>query len=277
MDVTLTRSGAPWAVRDPAEKLAVRGMLPGAYGFDLAAHGARVARARGADFADLLALAMPSSWMVNNGAPSPVFRWWLSERRGAWAELCARLEGGTEAWRAASAEARDAVAGLCRSLAVKGHGACAISKVLAVLCPQTVPLMDDAAIAFALGAVPVPETADKPTADASLVAPMLDWFARAVRDAEAPLVELARGYEFAPLDAPQVLDRLLWMESWGWNHLGPLDTPAPRFWWLADGPREGIVMLEPPHPPFPTGARVDLAAVTDDAWRARAADALADL
>lgn len=276
MDVTLLRSGAPWVVRDPAEKLAVRGMLPGAYGFDLAAHGARVARARGVSFSDLLALAMPSSWMVNNGAPSPVFRWWLSERRDAWSELCERLEGGVEAWRATSAEGRAAVEALCRSLEAKGHGACAISKVLAVLCPQTVPLMDDAALAFALGAVAVPDSADKPTADVSHVLPMLDWFARAVSDAEPTLVALARDYDFAPLDAPQVLDRLLWMESWGWNHLGSLTTPAPRFWWLADGPREGIVMLEPPHPPFATGARVDLATVTDEAWRARALDALQD-
>lgn len=251
-------------------------MLPGAYGFDLAAHGARVARARGVAFDDLLALAMPSSWMVNNGAPSPVFRWWLAERRGAWAELCARLEGGAEAWLATDAAGRAAVEALCRSLAAKGHGACAISKVLAVLCPQTVPLMDDAALHFALGAVPMPATADKPTADAAHVVPMLDWFARAVRDAEPTLIALARDYDFAPLDAPQVLDRLLWMESWGWSHLGALDTPAPRFWWLADGPREGIVLLEPPHPPFPTGARVDLAAVADGAWRDRALAALQD-
>jgi hypothetical protein len=275
MDLTLLRAGSPWTVRDPAEKLQVRGMLPGAYGFDLAAHAARVARARGADFTELLALAMPASWMVNNAAPSPVFRWWLAERRGAWAELCARLEGGTEAWLAATAAERDAVAGLAAGLTVKGHGVCALSKVLAVLCPQTVPLMDDAALAFALGTVPRPPTADRPTADATQLVPMLDWFARAVRDCEAPLVALARDYDLAPLDAAQTLDRLLWVESWGWDHLGPLDTPGPRFWWLADGPQEGIVLLEPPHPPFPTGRRVDLAALPADPWRDRALAALA--
>ena len=81
MDLTLLRAGSAWTVRDPAEKLQVRGTLPGAYGFDLAAHGARAARARGVGYAELLPLAMPTSWMVNNGASSPVFRWWLSERR----------------------------------------------------------------------------------------------------------------------------------------------------------------------------------------------------
>jgi hypothetical protein len=249
-------------------------MLPGAHGFDLAAHGARVARAQGVDFSDLLALAMPTSWMVNNTVPSPVFRWWLSERRSVWAELCMRLEGGTEAWLRASPGERAAVEALCASLALKGHGACAISKVLAVLCPQTVPLMDDAAIAFALGTVAVPETADHPTADVSQVVPMLNWFARAVRDAEPALIALARDHHLAVLDAPQVLDRLLWVESWGWKLLGRASPLSPRFWWVVEGAREGIVCLEAPHPALPPGERIHLDAVPEGPWRTRAAMAL---
>lgn len=276
MRVTLSRSGGPWSILDPAEKLYVRGMLPGASGYDLAAHGVRVARARGVAFEHLLALAMPTSWMVNNTAPSPVFRWWLKEKREAWCELCALLEGGALAWPELGAETRARVDALCRELAFRGHGACALSKVLALLCPQTVPLMDDAALHFALGVVPMPATADKPVAGAEQVVPMLDWFAEAVRTNESALIALAREHDDVTLDAPQCLDRLLWMESWGWNHLGAPDTPAPRFWWLADGAREGIAMLEPPHPPFATGARVDLSAVQDAAWVARARAALAE-
>jgi hypothetical protein len=120
----------------------------------------------------------------------------------------------------------------------------------------------------------MPATADAPAAGPEHVVPMLDWFAHEVRANEAALIALARRYEFAPLDAAQALDRLLWVESWGWSHLGPLDTPAPRFWWLAEGEREGIALLEGPHPHFSTGARVDLATVTDLAWRDRAREAL---
>lgn len=275
MAITLRRPGGAWAVLDAAEKLAVRAMLPGARGYDLAAHGARVARARGVGFRELLPLAMPTSWMVNNKAPSPVFRWWLTERADAWRELCELLDRGALAWPEATADERARVEALARSLAVRSHAACALSKVLAVLCPHAVPLMDDAAVAFATGAVPAPATADEPSAGVEHFVPMLDWFAEAVRANEAALVELAREHEAAPLDAPQALDRLLWMESWGWRNLGAPDTAGPRFWWLAEGGREGVVLMEPPHPGFATGERVDLTAQGDDAWRQRAREALA--
>jgi hypothetical protein len=270
MTITLTRPTGPWRVLHAAEKLLVRGALPGAYGFDLAAHGARVARARGVGVRELLPLAMPTSWMVNNRAPSPTFRAWLTQRTDAWVALCELLDGGAAAWPEVSPAERETVTSLVRTLSIQGQGLCAISKVLAVLCPQTVPLLDDAAIAFALGLVPMPATADAPTATADALVVMLDWFSAAVRANEDALIALARDYALAPLDAAQVLDRLLWMESWGWSHSGPLDAPTPRFWWLADGAREGIARLEGPHPPFATGRRVDLATVSDDTWRERA-------
>ncbi len=274
MTVTVQRPRGPWRILHAAEKLLVRGSLPGAYGFDLAAHGARIARARGVGFRELLALAMPASWMVNNRTPSPTFRAWLTQRSDAWVALCERLDGGIDAWPDVSPSQRDEVTTIARSLAIQAQGVCAISKVLAVLCPHTVPLMDDAAIAFALGSVEMPSSADQPTAGADLLVPMLDWFAREVRANEAALIDLARHYTNAPLDAAQTLDRLLWMESGGWSHSGPLDAPTPRFWWLADGAREGIALLEGPHPPFATGRRVDLATVNDPAWCARASAAL---
>lgn len=274
MTVTVTRPSGPWRILDAAEKLYVRGSLPGAYGFDLAAHGARVARARGVGFRELLPLAMPASWMVNNRAPSPAFRAWLSQKTDAWVALCELLDCGAEGWPEVSSSRRDEVTSLARSLSILGQGVCALSKVLAVLCPHTVPLMDDAALSFALGTVAMPATADAPAATADALVPMLDWFSREVRANEDALIALAREYTFAPLDAAQTLDRLLWMESWGWSHSGPLDTPAPRFWWLSDGDREGIALLEGPHPGFSTGRRVELATVTDDAWRERARAAI---
>ncbi len=220
MTVTVRRPRGPWKILDAAEKLLARGVLPGAYGYDLAAHGLRVARARGVGFRELLPLAMPASWMVNNRAPSPVFRRWLSEKSDAWVAVCELLDAGALAWPEFTHRAE--LDALLRSLAGNGQGACAISKVLALLCPHTVPLMDDAALAFALGSVATPAAADNPLAGPEHFAPMLDWFAEAVRDNERELIALARGYDLAPLDAAQVLDRLLWVESWGWQHLGPL-------------------------------------------------------
>src|SRR6185369_4383893 len=110
---------------------------------------------------------------------------------------------------------RAAVEDAVTALSIDGQGPCAISKSLALLVPETVPLMDDAAIAFLTGAVPMPATADDPKAPASLFVPMLDAFARAVLDVEPQLIALARAHTLVPLDAAQVLDRLLWVDSWG--------------------------------------------------------------
>ena len=109
------------------------------------------------------------------------------------------------------AAVEDAVAALC----TEGQGPCAISKALALLVPETVPLMDDAAIAFLTGAVAMPTAADDPKAPAALFVPMLDAFSQAVLAAEPQLIALAREHTLVPLDAAQVLDRLLWVDSWG--------------------------------------------------------------
>ncbi|HEY2517176.1 MAG TPA: hypothetical protein VGI39_40160, partial [Polyangiaceae bacterium] len=83
------------------------------------------------------------------------------------------------------------------------------------------PLMPPAAVAFALGG------------DASgpgVFVSMLDWFSRATLANESALVDVARSYGAVPLDAPQVLDRLLWFESDGFKSfpsLAPPRAPSP--------------------------------------------------
>jgi hypothetical protein len=74
--------------------------------------------------------------------------------------------------------------------------------------------MDDAAVAFAIGAVPTPDK-EQATAGPEAFVPMLDWFAEQVIANEKDLIQLAANHKLAVLDAPQVLDRLLWMDAWG--------------------------------------------------------------
>ncbi|MFO0559619.1 MAG: hypothetical protein U0269_16495 [Polyangiales bacterium] len=216
--VELSVAGGTRAIVDPLAKLLARGALPGAYGFDLGAHAMRVSRARGVAPMTLLPCAMPGSWMVNARAPSPVFRAWLSPPRAqAWEALYELLSGGSEAWLSRGAEERDAVTKLVGALCIEGHGIAAVSKVLAYWVGESVPLMDDAMIAMALGALPEPATADDPKAGAALFVPVMDWFSRAVVEHERTWIQVAREYPLAPLDTAQTLDRLLWVESWGWR------------------------------------------------------------
>lgn len=204
-----------------ADKLAKRGSLPGAFGYDLAAHGFRAAMHRGVSAMELLPAAMPVSWMVNSRATSPVFRKWLSAAP-VWELLVAVLADGPDAWLEADDQARRDVSDAVSALSIDGHGPCAVSKVLALLVPQTVPLMDDAAIAMLTGAVDVPADDKKlPAAGAEHFVPCLDAFSREAVRLEKELIELARGYELAPLDGTQVLDRLLWFDSWGQRHFRP--------------------------------------------------------
>jgi hypothetical protein len=216
--ITIERAGGVWRIEPElaARKLLARGGLPGAYGYDLAAGAFRKARRAGVPARDLLAPALPASWMVNARAASPTFQRWLTppfpER---WADLLERLEGGPARWLALGAADRAAVGRALRDLAIDDQGVAAASKTLALLCPETVPLMDDAAIAFAIGGVPEPDGPDDPRAGPEWFTPMLDWFARAVLGAEAALADLARGYPLAALEPAQVLDRLLWFDSFG--------------------------------------------------------------
>jgi hypothetical protein len=302
----LLRPSGPWRILSPAAKLRVRGGLPGAYGYDLAAHSFRCARAAGMAPIELLPAALPTSWMVNSRAASPVFRRWLTRPlHGAWVTLLARLGGEpADAARAGDASAHgdastDAAAGAgdasagdtsagdasaaalgrdivaaCSALCIEGHGLAAVSKVLALLLPEVVPLLDDAAIWLLTEGVARPDTADVPTAGADLLLANLAAFEQAVVSNEAALVALARDYTLAPLDAPQTLDRLLWFESWGWRLFAA--TPGRAGWaWVADGEREGVVEVPAGGPAREPTARLDLGSLDGgDAWGEQARHAL---
>ncbi len=274
----------PWRLGMAHAKLHVRGRLPGAFGFDLAAASHREARRTGLAPVDLLPMALPGSWMVNNKVPSPVFyRWLQPHTRDLWATLLELLSGDSERWLARDADERASVEAGIHSLAAldaaarggapggpRTGTAAGLSKVLALLCPDVVPLMDDAAIHFALGTVARPDSADTPSAGPEQFVPMLDWFAHAVRSATPALTELASEYELAPLSPAQVLDRLLWFETWGYR---VCRTPSP-WWWVSDGSREAIVPMSAPQPPSLPPC-VPLLAIDDPTARETAREALA--
>jgi hypothetical protein len=166
--------------------------------------------------------------MVNAKATSRTFVHWTAAEP-VWAELLSILsfDLSTDEWSALPEAERTAVGVAVATLSgMPSASLCAVTKVLALLRPQLVPLMDDAAIWFALGAVPEPKTADAPAAGPEHFLPMMDWFAAEAKRSDAALVELARAHTMAVLDAPQVLDRLLWWASWGHRLFEP-HPPAP--------------------------------------------------
>ncbi len=206
----------------PLQKLLLRGALPGAYGYDLAAHAFSRAKAAGVPVRELLAPALPTSWMVNSRAASPTFQRWLqSPCVEAWAELLSLVDVEPAAWLARDAQTAARVATLFLQLGIDGHGPAAVSKVLALLAPRAVPLMDDAAIHLLTGGVPEPKDADHPSAGPQHAVPMLDAFCRKVVAEEGMLRALAAQYALCPLTPGQVADRLLWFDSWGHRHLVP--------------------------------------------------------
>src|SRR5688572_4026513 len=111
MRITVPRPRGSYVIAHPAEKLAARGALPGAFGYDHAAHTFRRAVQAGMSPAELLAPALPCSWMVNARAASPVFaRWLRPPLRGVWSDLIELLAVDAAGWRAHPADARAAVA-----------------------------------------------------------------------------------------------------------------------------------------------------------------------
>jgi hypothetical protein len=210
-----------WLFVDADAKLAFRATLPGAYGFDQAAHTLRALQADGVAAIDLLPLALPVTWMVNSKATSRAFRAWLvPPARSLWDALLAQLNVSLDEWKTLGDE-RDAIGMMVTRLAmVEDAGLGAVAKVLGLLRPQLVPLMDDAAVAFAIGAVEAPAE-EKASAGPEVFLPMIDWFAEQVTSAEPVLIELAKRHKQAVLDAPQVLDRMLWMDAWGERYRRP--------------------------------------------------------
>jgi hypothetical protein len=232
--VTRTMNGVPtaWTIDDAEEKLRWRASLAGASTYDRAAHTLRVLQASGVDAFALLPLALPASWMVNARATSRAMQRWLApSKAAAWEAL---LDGigpdlSAEGWLALPGAEREGCTRAVDALATgtDGESLAAVTKVLALLRPQIVPLMDDAALWFALELVPEPSTADRPSAKASAFVPMLDWFAQQAIACEAPLMDLAARHDRAVLDVAQTLDRLLWMESWGTKLRAQEPPPSP--------------------------------------------------
>jgi hypothetical protein len=161
-----------------------------------------------------------------------------------------------------------------KHVAALGSGAGGVSKVLALMLPDVVPLMPDAAIAFAIGAdvgAPVPAAAqpDAQTASAEKFTPMLSWFADAVRTNEVALRALAgeARTSIGRFSPAQILDRLLWFESVGFRHFR-------GHAWVSLDERQAIVEVREARQPAPTSARIDLAAEPASAWRTEALAAL---
>jgi hypothetical protein len=201
------------SLENAEEKLAFRASLPGAFGFDQAAHVLRALQSEGVASADLLPLAFPTSWMVNARATSRAFRRWFGAI-DVWTALLEEL-GPTmslEQWNGQGTERVRELASL------EDAGLAAVTKVLALLRPQLVPLMDDAQLSFALGTVPMPADNNQSTAGPEHFAPMMRWFAAEVTARESELIAIAAAHRHAVLDAAQVLDRLLWYEAWGHRH-----------------------------------------------------------
>lgn len=239
--IQLPRDGEDliWTVHDVARKLALRDSLPGAHVFDRVAEGLKRSDAQGQPLPDRLAFALPASWLVNNKAPSPVLRAWRHEAAlPAWSLLVERLQAGTDAWRAFTDDDKQELSYALEALLVPPKGGlCAVSKVLALLCPRAVPLLDDAAIALLTGGVDMPASAEQPTAGPEHFVPAMDAFAAAVEQAaEQGMEQLTRagevtrageGVDELSLTPAQVLDRLLWVDSWGHRHFkGQLEQSA---------------------------------------------------
>jgi hypothetical protein len=201
--------GTQWRIEEAAAKLSMRARLPGARVFDLAASSLRTARAAGVTAIDRLPLALPAAWCVNSPAPSTVLRRWaLPPQRDVWLLLVEVLEEP----RVGPLEPAsvDAVLVGLRALGAEPYAVEAISKVLALLVPDQVPLMPARAREFLLGS--------SAESDGRAFVAIVDWFADAVRSGRAELAAWANAHEEVPLSAAQVLDRLLWFDSEGHEH-----------------------------------------------------------
>jgi hypothetical protein len=208
-------SGATWHVREISRKLGHRAQLPGARVFDLVAQSLRVARARGVPALDRFTLALPASWMVNSPAISKVLRRWaLPPHRETCLALIEVLEGGPDEW-SADPETGQALRLGIASLGTEPYVTEALSKVLALVVTDAVPLMPPPARAFVLGAAK-----DGPDAFGRIA----EWFARAALAHRAELEAVAREHLEVELTGAGVLDRLLWFDSEGHQHFPKIDV-----------------------------------------------------
>lgn len=252
--LSLQRHEVGWICLHEVEKLGLRGQLPGAFSYDFAVRGLAKARAAGVATSELLANAFAATWLVNGGTPSPIFRKWLTPPLvEVWAEIGEAL--ATTPWSELEPEERTTIGAALGTLMIEGQGVGPVSKALAALAPDAVPLMPDAAISFAIGAATRVANLDAQTAGATAFAPMMDWFTRQVASCEAALADIAKGPRLTPA---QVLDRVLWFDSAGYMHF-------KGWFWVKDGDREAIVKLATPFESADRAKAVDLAAETTPA------------
>jgi hypothetical protein len=210
--------GTAWHIDRAAEKLALRAKLPGARVFDLAAESLRQVKTAGVSVMGRFVLALPASWCVNSPAPSTVFRRWvLPPEREVWASLIELLDEPRTG--PLDVESSDAVVAGIQALGPEAFGVEAISKVLALLAPDAVPLMPSAARLFALGG--------SSAANAAAFVEMVNWFGSAVHEGRAELARWAHQHAEVPLSAAQVLDRLLWFDSEGYRHFPSVHRETP--------------------------------------------------
>jgi hypothetical protein len=203
-------SGTTWHVDDVGTKLTRRAGRPGARVFDLVGQSLRAAKACGLSVDDRFNLALPASWMVNSPAVSAVLRRWaLPPHRETCLALIEVLEGGPAGWDA-DPTTGDALRMALGSLGNEPYLVEAVSKVLALVVPDAVPLMPPLARAFVLGeaAKDAPDAFER----------MARWFTSAVRANEEALAAHAALHREVALTPAGVLDRVLWYDSDGVRH-----------------------------------------------------------
>jgi hypothetical protein len=100
--------------------------------------------------------------------------------------------------------------------------------------------MPDAAVAFMLRALPVPEQPDAQTANVRHFVTMMDRLADSERANANELDVLAKDYTQAPLRPRDVLDRVIWFDSVGYRHFR---GPQGGWFWLRDHAHEAVVFV----------------------------------
>lgn len=267
--IILSTVHGEWPVVMAEMKLKLRARLPGASAFDDAAAGLRAARASGVPAIALFAPAFASSWLVNSAIPSPVFQKWLvPAMRAKWAKLVALIEGDGSPWPERSKETRAEIDGLLGEIAAVGATLGGISKVLALLSLEPVPLMPDAALALVLRALPVPAEPDAQTAPLKHFAPMMDRLAQAEESGGESLAELAT--KVPPLRPPDAVDRVVWFDSVGYRHF---KNDQGGWYWVRSESKEAVVFVKgDARPDHRIGTCVEVPA--DDDFSQRALSAL---
>ena len=210
--------GRALSLEHARKKLSLRAGLPGAYLFDRASHALRQARGKNVSLEARVDLAFASSWLVNCPAPSPSLRALSQEPLYplviAIAETLEDLPDAIDP--ATETELSGAVNALSSALGDKApQGAEVLSKILALVLPETVPLLPDPACRYLLG--------EPPKDPGVRFVRGLSVFRAATIALYTELVAIAKEHEENVLDAAQVLDRVLWFDSEGFRHFPTIE------------------------------------------------------